>query len=129
MKTLITDLSNEFCISVNELMAFQQTMPPETYTGVGKRTWFTTEGVDLIRKEFTGPHCESSFIIGKVIGQCRNPRMVYAVIPNVEGKVVVKIPSRLVGKVEGKRIGIEKIVHETETIYQWAKVDQNASVS
>jgi hypothetical protein len=90
MKTLITDLSNEFCISVNELMAFQQTMPADTYTGVGKRTWFTEEGVNLIRHHFTGPHCNSSLLVGQVI---------------------------------------EKIVHETETIYQWAKVDQNASVS
>lgn len=129
MKTLITDLSNEFCISVNELMVFQQTMPPETYTGVGKRTWFTEEGVELVRKHFTGPHCESSLIVGQVIGQCKNPRMVYAVIPNHEGKIVVKIPARLVGKLDKKRIGIEKIVHATETLYQWAKVDQNASVS
>jgi hypothetical protein len=129
MKTLITDLSNEFCISVNDLMVFQQTMPTKTYTGVGKRTWFTEEGVELVRKHFTGPHCESSLIVGQVIGQCKNPRMVYATIPNQEGKVIVKIPARLVGKLDKKRINIEKIVHATETLYQWAKVDQNANVS
>ena len=123
MKTLITDVSNEFCISINDLMVFQQTMPPETYTGVGKRTWFTEEGVNLIRHHFTGPHCESSLIIGQVIGKCPNPRFVYATIPNHEGKVFVKIPTRLIGKLDKKRIGIEKIVHGDEVSYQWAKVD------
>jgi hypothetical protein len=128
MKVLITELANEICVSVNEIMVFQQTMSPDLYTGVGKRTWFTIEGVNEVKKHFTGPHFDSHIMSGVVLGQCRNPRFVYAKIPNVEGKVVVKIPARLSGKLDKKRIGIEKLVHGAETSYQWVKIDQNASV-
>lgn len=128
MKVLITELSNEICVSVNEIMVFQQTMSPELYTGVGKRTWFTLEGVNAIKSHFTGPHFESTVETGVVLGQCKNPRFLYVKIPSVDGKVAVKIPARLVGKLDKKRIGVEKLVHGAETSYQWVKIDQNASV-
>lgn len=128
MKVLITELSNEICVSINEIMVFQQTMSPELYTGVGKRTWFTLEGVNAIKSYFTGPHFESTVETGVVLGQCKNPRFLYVKIPSVDGKVAVKIPARLVGKLDKKRIGVEKLVHGAETSYQWVKIDQNASV-
>lgn len=129
MKTLITELSNEICVSVNDIMRLQQTMPQDLYTGVGKRTWFTEEGVEFIRKHFTGPHYNSSTLIGIVIGKCPNPRFVYVKIPNKEGKIVVKIPTRLAGKMDGKRIGVEKLDHDGQISYQWCKIDENASLA
>ena len=113
MKVLITELANEICVSINELMVFQQTMNKEHYTGVGKRTWFTLEGVEAIRKHFTGPHVSGKMMRGVVLGQCPNKNFVFAKVDGKEGKVFVRIPKRLVGKVLDRRnILIEELTHE-----------------
>lgn len=121
MKVLITELANEIMVSVNDLMVYQQSMNPDLYTGVGKRTWFTLEGVKTIKEHFSGPHVEASTLQGVVIGQCPNRWFVYATIAGQEGKVTVKIPKRYRGKLDKKRILVEKLVHGTEVSYQFVK--------
>lgn len=121
MKVLITELANEIMVSVNDLMVYQQTMNPDHYTGVGKRTWFSIEGVKVIKDHFCGPHVDATTLQGVVIGQCPNPRFVYATVAGQEGKVTVKIPNRYRGKLDKKRILVEKLVHGTEVSYQFVK--------
>lgn len=77
-----------------------------------KMAWgiaITNEGCDIIRNNYIVPEIYPRKLRGWVKGQCANPRWVWCVFEEMDGKHQVLIPRRLAGKLIGKPITVDEI--------------------
>lgn len=118
MKTVFTDICINYGVKPNDLLMFVQKMNPEHYSGVGRRTWFTEEGVAAIKKEFGLGDDKEGTIRALVIGTCPNKQWLF-IKPNGENRrAAMRIPRRMIGKLDKKQVCARPI---DDGKYEWVK--------
>jgi|TARA_R110000796_G_scaffold35270_1_gene90778 hypothetical protein len=121
MKTKITDLAKRFDVSVDELLEIKQKkLTKEDWTGRGKGTWFTEDGVEKVFLELEAPDVLPELLYGTFLHEAPNDRWVYAKIEGVDGKTAVLIPRKLRAKLKGKKFPIHAITDNRDTTYRHA---------
>lgn len=122
MKVRITELAQQLGVSVNTLLQAKETkLTREDYSGNGKNTWLTPDGVRVLREALEIPELTPDRAAAVVLHEARNPNYVYAQLVGKEGKVPVCIPRRMQGRINGKRIVVEIITDTRGTSYRYVK--------
>jgi len=121
-KMKITTLAKELKMDIHALVALKsKKLASAHFTGLGKNTWLTPEGAELLRLAVLAPLAVPNRLGAMVIRDANNPRWVYAKLDGAEGKVPVAIPMKLRGRLAGKHIEVEAITDATgETTYRHA---------
>ncbi len=118
-KTKIDEVAKQLNTTPNQLLTLKkEKLKPEHWSGIGKNTYFTEDGVELLRLALDVPLAVPGRLMGRVIHEARNPNWVYCQIDGVDGKKPVAIPRRLRGKLNGKRIAIDAITDVNGTTYR-----------
>jgi len=105
-------------IKVDDLLVLAAKKLTDGVTGTGKRTWFSSEAVEILKLANDAPLAVADKTWGLVLSGARNPTWVYAKIDALDGKRLVHISRRYVGALVGKRIPIEVITDANGTTYR-----------
>lgn len=121
MKTKIDVVAGQLGTTVNELLSLKDKLTNEQWSGRGKNTWFTEEGIEVLRLALDIPEAVPDKARGIVLHAARNPNYVYVKLHGREGKVPVCVPRRLKDSLTGKNINVEIITDDTGTSYRYVK--------
>ena len=109
-KIKITTVAEELKIDINELIKLKtDKLKPEMYSGYGKNTLITEQGIEVIKLSLAIPLAVPNRIEAIVLREAKNPRWIYAKLTGSNIKVPVAIPRKLRGKLVGKRIYVDAI--------------------
>ena len=117
-KTQITTLAEEWDINIDRLIKLKtKKLLASQYTGTGKNTWITEDGVEVLRLATVAPLAVATQLMGLVLHPARNPLWVFCKIDGKEGKWPVLIHRKDRGRITGKRIAINQITDTRGTTY------------
>lgn len=120
-KMRLTTLAKQLGMDYNKLIALKsQKLSPGHFNGLGKYTWLTPEGVELLKLAVAVPLAVPNKFMGLVLSPARNPRWVYAKLEGQDGRVPVAIPRKLIAeRMVGKMIPVDAITDATgQTTYR-----------
>lgn len=118
INTPIIALADKLGHPVNKLLEIKnlKLVKGHHYTGYGKNTYFTPEGVAEIEVALQIPLAVPDKMNGVVLRPAKNPDWVMVELEHKDGKVPVKIGRKFRGKLIGKRILIDAIKDATGAI-------------
>ncbi len=99
----------------------KEKLSDDMITGVGKNTWISEEGQDILAEAVDVPEATPSHHKGQVIKVAPNKKYVYAYIRENSMKVPVLVPKKLAQKLVGKTILIEAIRDVSGTSYRYRR--------
>lgn len=120
-KMRLTTLAKQLGMDYNKLIGLKgQKLSPHHFSGMGKYTWLTPEGVELLKLAVLAPLAVPDKLTAIVLSPARNPRWVYAKLTGKDGRVPVAIPRKLIAdRMVGKIIPVEAITDATgQTTYR-----------
>lgn len=119
----ITELADELDVNVNKLLEIKASkLTKEDWTGHGKNTVFTDNGVTQIRLYLNAPEISPDVVYATFVHSAPNDRWVYAKIEGVDGKRPVLIPRKFRGKLKDKKFPVHAIKDSKGTTYRHASL-------
>jgi hypothetical protein len=125
INTPIIALADKLGKTVNDLLAIKNSKltKGQHYTGYGKNTYFTPEGVAEVELALEIPLAVPDKLNGVVLHPAKNPDWVMVKLEHKDGKIPVKIGRKYRGKLIGKRIVIDAITDASgSTTYRHAEL-------
>lgn len=125
INTPVIALADKLGVPVNKLLEIKNLKleKGKHYTGYGKNTYFTPEGVSQIELALEIPLAVPDKVNGVVLHAAKNPDWVMTKLEHQEGKVPVKIGRKFRDKLIGKRILIDAITDASgRTTYRHAEL-------
>lgn len=118
INTPIIALADKLGVPMNKLLEIKnlKLSKGQHYTGYGKNTYFTPEGVSELEVALEIPLAVPDKLQGVVLAAAKNPDWVMVKLEHADGKVPVKIGRKFRGKLIGKRILIDAIKDATGAI-------------
>lgn len=120
-KMRLTTLAKQLGMDYNKLIGLKgQKLSAHHFTGMGKYTWLTPEGVEILTLAVQAPLAVPDKLTATVLYPARNPRWVYAQLKGRDGRVPVAIPRKLIAaRMVGKVIPVDAITDGTgQTTYR-----------
>lgn len=120
-KIRITSLAKELGMDYNKLIGLKgQKLTSQHFNGLGKYTWLTPEGAEILRLAVLAPLSVPNKFQALVLSPARNPRWVYAKLDGHEGRVPVAIPRKFIAqRMIGKKIPVDAITDASgQTTYR-----------
>ena len=106
----------------DDLLALaKEKLSDDMITGVGKNTWISEEGQEILSEAMDVPEATPAHYKGQVIKVAPNKKYVYAYIRENSMKVPVLVPKKLAQKLVGKIILIEAIRDVSGTSYRYRR--------
>ena len=97
-------------------------LPSDTVTGVGKGRWINEEGQAMLEKAIDIPELTPKILRGIVHSKAPNKSYLYVYIKEIQKKVPVVIPRKLVDHLlAGKNVNVEVITDNVGTSYRYVK--------
>jgi len=122
-KTKLTSLVKTLNRPFDELMTIKaEKLEHSEWTGTGRNTWLTPEGVEKMRLAVEIPLAVPVIVKGLCLHDAANPNWVYCKLDGLEGKKPVAIPRRFHGRLVGKTIPIHAISDATGTTFRHASL-------
>ena len=122
MKIRLSEIARQGHYVWDELLALaKEKLSDDMITGVGKNTWISEEGQDILADAVDVPEATPVHYRGQVIKVAPNKKYVYAYIRDNRMKVPVLVPKKLAHKLVGKIILIEAIKDVSGTSYRYRR--------
>ena len=122
MKIRLSEIARQGHYFWDELLALaKEKLSDDMITGVGKNTWISEEGQDILSDAVDVPEATPIHYKGQVIKVAPNNKYVYAYIRENRMKVPVLVPKKLAHKLVGKIILIEAIKDVSGTSYRYRR--------
>jgi hypothetical protein len=122
MKIRLSELARQGHYEWDELLALaKEKLSDDMMKGVGKNTWISEEGQEILAEAIDVPEATPAHYRGQVIKVAPNKKYVYAYIREAEMKVPVLVPKKLAKKLVGKQILIEAIQDVSGTSYRYRR--------
>tara|TARA_R100000995_G_C3482998_1_gene125239 strand:- start:590 stop:961 length:372 start_codon:yes stop_codon:yes gene_type:complete len=122
MKIRLSALAREGDYEWDDLLALaKEKLSDDMITGVGKNTWISEEGQEILSEAMDVPEATPAHYKGQVIKVAPNKKYVYAYIRENSMKVPVLVPKKLAQKLVGKIILIEAIRDVSGTSYRYRR--------
>tara|TARA_R110000851_G_scaffold132271_1_gene266650 strand:- start:516 stop:887 length:372 start_codon:yes stop_codon:yes gene_type:complete len=122
MKIRLSEIARQGHYVWDELLALaKEKLSDDMITGVGKNTWISEEGQDILADAVDIPEATPTHYKGQVIKVAPNKKYVYAYIRDNRMKVPVLVPKKLAHKLVGKIILIEAIKDVSGTSYRYRR--------
>lgn len=122
MKIRLSEIARQGHYVWDELLALaKEKLSDDMITGVGKNTWISEEGQDILADAVDIPEATPTHYKGQVIKVAPNKKYVYAYIRENRMKVPVLVPKKLAHKLVGKIILIEAIKDVSGTSYRYRR--------
>tara|TARA_R100001463_G_scaffold22131_4_gene53121 strand:+ start:2705 stop:3076 length:372 start_codon:yes stop_codon:yes gene_type:complete len=122
MKIRLSELARQGHYQWDELLALaKEKLSDDMITGVGKNTWISEEGQDILADAIDVPEAIPTHYKGQVLKVAPNKNYVYAYIREQTIKVPVLVPKKLSHKLVGKMILIEAIRDVSGTSYRYRR--------
>ena len=122
MKIRLSEIARQGHYVWDELLALaKEKLSDDMITGVGKNTWISEEGQDILSEAVDVPEATPIHYKGQVIKVAPNKKYVYAYIRENRMKVPVLVPKKLAHKLVGKIILIEAIKDVSGTSYRYRR--------
>ena len=122
MKIRLSELARQGHYEWDALLALaKEKLSEDMVTGVGKNTWISEEGQEILAEALDVPEATPAHYRGQVIKVAPNKKYVYAYIREAEMKVPVLVPKKLAKKLVGKTILIEAIQDVSGTSYRYRR--------
>ena len=122
MKIRLSEIARQGHYVWDELLALaKEKLSDDMITGVGKNTWISEEGQDILADAVDVPEATPVHYRGQVIKVAPNKKYVYAYIRENRMKVPVLVPKKLAHKLVGKIILIEAIKDVSGTSYRYRR--------
>ena len=122
MKIRLSALARESDYEWDDLLALaKEKLSDDMITGVGKNTWISEEGQEILSEAMDVPEATPAHYKGQVIKVAPNKKYVYAYIRENSMKVPVLVPKKLAQKLVGKIILIEAIRDVSGTSYRYRR--------
>ncbi|MEK9986778.1 MAG: hypothetical protein VW879_18725 [Opitutae bacterium] len=122
MKIRLSELARQGHYEWDALLALaKEKLSEDMITGVGRNTWISEEGQDILADAMDVPEATPAHYKGKVLKVAPNKKYVYAYIRENSMKVPVLVPKKLSNKLVGKTILIEAIQDVSGTSYRYRR--------
>jgi len=122
MKIRLSEIARQGHYVWDELLSLaKEKLSDDMITGVGKNTWISEEGQDILADAVDVPEATPVHYRGQVIKVAPNKKYVYAYIRENRMKVPVLVPKKLAHKLVGKIILIEAIKDVSGTSYRYRR--------
>jgi len=122
MKIRLSALAREGDYEWDDLLELaKEKLSDDMITGVGKNTWISEEGQEILSEAMDVPEATPAHYKGQVIKVAPNKKYVYAYIRENSMKVPVLVPKKLAQKLVGKIILIEAIRDVSGTSYRYRR--------
>ena len=122
MKIRQSELARQGHYEWDDLLALaKEKLSDDMITGVGKNTWISEEGQEILSEAMDVPEATPAHYKGQVIKVAPNKKYVYAYIRENSMKVPVLVPKKLAQKLVGKIILIEAIRDVSGTSYRYRR--------
>lgn len=121
-KKKLTQIANEYEVEFTEALEIVKNKVPKDFvTGVGKNTWISEEGQDILEDGLFIDEIIPRNFVGKVLNECPNARYNSVYSKEIGKRVPVMIPRRWQGKLVGKNITFEAIEDDKGVSYRYVK--------
>tara|TARA_R110001599_G_C11920392_1_gene628461 strand:- start:26 stop:400 length:375 start_codon:yes stop_codon:yes gene_type:complete len=122
-KKRLTIIAKENNLELEYLSGLVETkLPEDTVTGVGKGRWINEEGQAMLDKAIDIPELTPKILRGIVHSKAPNKSYLYVYIKEIQKKVPVVIPRKLVNHLlAGKNVNVEVITDNVGTSYRYVK--------
>jgi len=122
-KKRLTIIAKENNLELEYLSGLVETkLPEDTVTGVGKGRWINEEGQAMLDKAIDIPELTPKILRGIVHSKAPNKSYLYVYIKEIQKKVPVVIPRKLVDHLlAGKNVNVEVITDNVGTSYRYVK--------
>ena len=122
MKIRLSELARQGHYEWDALLALaKDKLSEDMMKGVGRNTWISEEGQDILADAMDVPEATPAHYKGQVIKVAPNKKYVYAYIRENSMKVPVLVPKKLSNKLVGKTILIEAIQDVNGTSYRYRR--------
>tara|TARA_B100000424_G_scaffold233955_3_gene197592 strand:+ start:4095 stop:4472 length:378 start_codon:yes stop_codon:yes gene_type:complete len=122
MKIRLSELAQQGHYGWDEILALaKEKLSEDMITGVGKNTWISEEGQEILTEAIDVPEATPAHYKGQVIKVAPNKKYVYVYIREAGMKVPVLVPKKLAKKLVGKQILIEAIQDVSGTSYRYRR--------
>jgi len=122
MKVRLSTLAHNGHYEWDELLSLaKEKLSSDMITGVGKNTWISEEGQDILADAMDVPEATPAHYKAYVIKVAPNKKYVYAYIRDRQLKVPVLVPKKLARKLVGKTILIEAIEDVSGISYRYRR--------
>ena len=122
MKIRLSELARQGHYEWDALLALaKEKLSEDMITGVGRNTWISEEGQDILADAIDVPEATPAHYKGKVLKVAPHKKYVYAYIRENSRKVPVLVPKTVSTTLVGKTILIEAIQDVSGTSYRYRR--------
>ena len=121
-KKRLKQIAEEYEVEFTEALEIVKNKVPNDFvTGVGKNTWISEEGQDILEDGLFIDEIIPRNFVGNVLNECPNPRYNSVISKEIGKRVNVMIPRKWQGKLVGKSITFEAIEDTNGVSYRYIK--------
>ena len=122
MKIRLSEIARQEHYVWDELLVLaKEKLSNDMMTGVGKNTWISDEGQEILTEAIEAPEATAKHISAKVIKVAPNKKYVYAYVRESGIKIPVLVPKKISERLVGKLITVEVIEDVNGVSYRYRR--------